>query len=392
MISMKVWQVWFEKIIQITVWLIVRFSRFFYRKKIVARPKKILIVKTHAIGDVLLVTPSIVALKKLFPETRFYALVGKWSCSALEDNPHIEELISYDDNILFNYRIWGILKLIFRIKKENFDWAFIFQPSILIQLLILLSGIPYRIGFDNRGGGGILNKSVPWKINDNRYVALNFLELTKSVGASVSSPHLEFYIPKEAERYAENFLKDYNDILRSGKVIIGLCPGGGVNPRDVVLAKLWPIDKYVKLIMQMIDTLDARFIVFGSHDDNPYVDRLFRYCGPYSDFLVNACLKTNLKQLGAMFKFCKMIITNDSATLHIAVALNIPSLSIFGPTNHYCLIPNDARHYAIQSNVECSPCYHNSPFPGCNRIQCMEEIIVDEVVEIATKHLQKNCN
>ncbi|MBN2383723.1 lipopolysaccharide heptosyltransferase II [bacterium] len=380
---------WIRWLIQKLILIIVQLSRFINRRKIVSNPGKILLVKTHAIGDVLLTTPSIVALRHLFPEAQIYALVGNWSRPVLEYNPHLTGLISFDDSILFHYKILAIFKLIRRIKKEKFDWAFIFQPSTMVHLLIMFSGIPYRIGFDNQGSGKTLNKAVAWDIRDHTYIAEKFLELIQVVGSRETRVKLEFFLSPQDIEFSKNFYREHKRVLEQSGAIIGLCPGGGVNPRDRVMAKLWPIDRYVSLLEHLSKQTEACFIVFGLAEDQIYLKRLIRNCQPFADRIIDACMKTTLHQLGALFMKCDLIITNDSAPLHVAVALGVPTVSIFGPTNHRVLLPAHTRHQAIQSTLNCSPCYHNSPFPGCIHVRCMEDISVQTVVERTLSHLRK---
>lgn len=374
-------------LISLMIIFVFRAIRVIRPEKLVVSPQRILIVKTHAIGDVLFITPAIRAIKQKFPQARLSVLVGNWSRSVLEGNPHINDIISFDDAVLFRYRIFDLLRLILRIRKECFDCAFIFQPSIFIQSLIWLAAVPERIGFDDTATGGTLTRPVSWQKDETTYSPYLFLELARTVGSTCADCHLEFAVDAEDAAHAEAFLAEHQRTLSSGRKVIGICPGGGVNPRDKVFAKLWHVDNYVQLIERLSRQHDFRFIIFGSQDDSATVDRLVRYSHVVADSIVNACGLTTLRQMGALFRHCDLIVTNDSAPLHVAVALDVPTVSIFGPTNHYCLLPDDPRHRAVQSTVSCSPCYHNSPFPGCDRIVCMETITVEMVLTSIREHI-----
>lgn len=354
---------------------------FFGKKaEIGTSPVRILIVKTHAIGDVMMISPAIRAIKKKYPQAELYVLVGEWSRQVLKNNPYITGVISFPDEILFQLQIVKIFSLVKQIRSYKFSWAFIFQPSIFIQSIIWLSGISFRIGFDEYTNGGALSVSVPWKKNDFRYIVRDFLQLPEIMGARSDDIGLDFPINEEDVAFAEEFIERNKGILQCRDGIIGLCPGGGINPRDKVIAKLWHIDRYAELIRIISEKYDVRYIIFGVNEDYAYIQRLIRNSKQHRDRIVNACDATTLHQMGAIFTKCRFVLTNDSAPLHVAVALSIPTVSIFGPTNHYCLLPDSGLHFALQSKTDCSPCYHNSPFPGCDWIRCMEDISVEDAV------------
>ena len=116
---------------------------------------------------------------------------------------------------------------------------------------------------------------------------------------------------------------------------------------------------------------DAKIIAFGSSDEEKLISRLIKLSHAE---IINACGKTNLKQLAALIKKCSLFIANDSAQLHIAIAMDTPTVSLFGPSRAKTIIEENEKHIAIQSAYPCSPCYCNSVFPGCEKPECLEAI------------------
>jgi len=180
-------------------------------------------------------------------------------------------------------------------------------------------------------------------------------------------------------------------LLKSGipvsEPFVAVAPGGGKNPRDTVHAKRWKAENFARLADEISVRYRLKVVLLGSVDDRAVVDRLLSVS---SNAPVDFCCKTNLKQLGACIERASLLITNDSAPLHIGVALSTPTISLFGPSDPRLLLPRDERHIAIQSRVECRPCYTNNLFPGCTDCLCMDRICLDEVLAAVEKQLHAN--
>src|SRR4030067_2417530 len=110
-----------------------RISLFFYNGR--NTPKNILIIKTHAIGDVLLVTPSIRYIRKRFPNAKISMLIGDWSKEALKGNPYIDEIITFEDSILQKKKIIKLLHLIFQLRQKKYDLCIMFHCNPIIHLM-----------------------------------------------------------------------------------------------------------------------------------------------------------------------------------------------------------------------------------------------------------------
>ena len=345
------------------------------------QPERILVVKTHAIGDLLMVTPSIAALRQPLPDSYLSVLSGKWSAEMLKGNPNIDETIVFPDEILFNHSIVGLLRLARRLRAKRFDLAAIFQPSAPVQAMVALAGVPRRIGFDRDGSGFSLTTRLPWRPNSERFIGENYMDLPRELGFDGPTPR-SVLILSDAEKEAafEKFLAEHAD--REGK-LIAVCPGGGKNPRDEVGAKRWPPDRFAKVALALAQETRARVLVLGGEGDEvalgAVMDRIpFKGIRPQG---------TKLRELACLISFCSLVITNDSAPVHIAAALEVPCVTIYGPTNPLAVGPRVATHHVVRSAAECSPCYSNEKFPGCADPFCMKDILVKAVLEAARKAL-----
>ena len=349
-------------------------------------PDRILLVKTHAIGDTLRITPAIKALRNKYPNAYIALLTGLSSKGIIEGNTDIDELFAFDESALFTPKLMQLIRLIYKMRKGRFDTAFIFQYSALIHLLVLAFGIPYRIGFDRGGSGFSLTHSMPWDVTGERWVGDVFLDIPRFVGAETKDKRINIHISENDIIFADDFL-NRNKITHKD-ILVGIFPGGGKNARDTVYQRRWRIGNYATLIDALVAHYETKIIIFGSSEEERLAFRLKELSHTE---IINACGKTNLKQLSALVKRCSLLITNDTSPLHIAIAMDTPTISLFGPSRARAAIEENELHIAIQSKYPCSPCYFNSAFRGCNEPRCMESISINEVIATAEKQLNKFC-
>ncbi len=347
-------------------------------------PKKVLLVKTHAIGDTILITPAIKAIRDRYPQAEIVLLTGRLPGEIIKGNSDVDEIISFDESVLFTPRPFQIVKLIKEVRKRKFDMVFVFQYSFFIHTFVKAFGIPFSIGFDHRNSGFLLTRKVPWDRTGKRWVADVHLDLARVLNIDIKDKSLKIEVSDGEMKFAYNFLKINK--VSSDDLIIGIFPGGGKNSRDTVYQKRWNIENYARVISVLILKYKARVIVFGSGNDWELIEKLIEFSGPG---VINACGKLNLKQLSAVIKKCSLLLTNDSAPLHIACAVDTPTISLFGPSRASALVNQTDKHIAIQSSYPCSPCYSNSVFPGCRDPKCMESISYDEVLSAIEKLLNK---
>jgi len=344
---------------------------------------KILVVKTHAIGDLLLITPSIRELKKLYPESSISVLTGRWSAPVLEDNPYIDEVITFDDSIFFKKKWLKIVGLIKKLREKKFDKAFIFQPSLKVRLLIYLAGIKERIGLSFLDKDYFLTKSVYWDPNGSKYVGENYFDLVHRKEDLDYCLGMELFLTdSEREKTGKYLLNKGNT---GKKKLIGIAPGGGKNPRDDVSMKIWNKDRYVGLIENINKENEAEIILFGAKSDK----EICNYIKSQLSFnVIDSCGEVDLRGLMGLIERCDLLVTNDSAPVHFGLALKVPIVVIFGPSNPYALLPEKGNYRAVISTAECSPCYSNAPFEGCETPCCMDLIGVEDVFNAVKEMLE----
>ncbi|MBZ0155983.1 MAG: glycosyltransferase family 9 protein [Alphaproteobacteria bacterium] len=327
----------------------------------------ILLIKTHALGDVLLTTPAIRALRKRFPEAKICYLTSRWASGALAGNPYLDDLFIVDDDALFGGRYYKLVPLLLRLRKQRFGTIIVFSASRFVHFLAWCIGAPVRAGFDP---GPLLTHGVESAVLQRDYApaAYNTLLHALSVPDDGTLPDFRTREPvcsPELRRFLERY---------RGRMI-GLFCGGGRNPRDTVSAKQWGKENFIALAERLREQ-GYGFLLFGSRHDAALNREIAERLG---DSAFDGSGQHEFAETGHLMKQCRLFVTNDSAPFHLAYAVGVPTVCIFGPSSAALLAPELPFCSAVQSGAECSPCYGNALFHGCSRPVCMETITVDMV-------------
>lgn len=331
---------------------------------------KILAIKTHALGDVLMTTPAIRALRKAFPRSTIHYLTGRWSAPALENNPHIDRVISVDDAVFHNKRIDRLYTLIRHLRSHRYDTCILFQPSFMMRLFARLTAAGQIAGPVIEGNGCCVDVASNWRFDRNRYVVEDFLDVVRGLGVVSDDLRLEYRTSGETEHRVDEMLKSMGGPPSDFLLV---CPGGGQNPRDNVRQKLWPLSNYRAVIEQAVSE-GLPVIIAGGESDRAYLKPLSGQPGTW-----NMVGKTSLAEFAVMLSRARLLLTNDSAPMHVALAVDCPFVAIFGPTRREALLPLSGRFVAVEAEIPCAPCYDNEPFKGCERFECIRSITVDTV-------------
>jgi heptosyltransferase-2 len=338
-------------------------------------PKKILFVKIHAIGDTLMATPSFAAVRRKFPNSEITLLTGTSSRGLIKDNPDLDYLLYFDETILFQKKIFKIISTVMKIRKKKYDLAIILHYSSVMHLFAFMFRTKYRLGFTTDGTSPFLTHSYKWNLSSDVWAGDMFLKILEYLDIHETDPTMKVAISQDDQKFAQQYFAGCQ--LKPSKPHIGFFPGGGKNSRDTVLAKRWPSEKYATLINRLVEKYEANITIFAAKNDSDVVDHVLTQVN-YP--VINSTGKFNLKQLTAAFNEIQLLITNDSAPLHIAISQQTPVIALFGPSNHQVLVKNNPKVYIIQSDKDCSPCYANSKFPDCEENDCMDYISVDDVM------------
>src|SRR3989344_7925031 len=325
-----------------------------------ANPKKILIINTFGIGDVLFTTPLISNIKAHQPTTFIGYLANARTAPMLALSPKIDKVFVYErDEFNAVYRlsrgefIQKFRKFLKSIQRERFDLAVDLSLNDNMSFLMWLIGIRKRIGFNYKNRSPFLSKKIKLEGYENKHVVEYYLELLADLGVPAQHKRLEIFIPETDHRWAEFVLQEHGP-LKDKKVVI-VIPGGGASWGKDAVYKRWPSEKYAKLADKIVENFGVAIILIGDKKEQDLCDAVARRM---RHVCVNLCGKTSITQLAALSERCKAVVVNDGGPLHIAVAAGAKTVSIFGPVDDrvYGPYPRD-KHIVITQDIACRPCY-----------------------------------
>ena len=336
--------------------------------------RNILIIKIGALGDVILSVPSLRAIREKFPGSTIKLLSGIKNRDVFTNCPFVDEIIICD----FEKRdrgITGFLRVAKKLRTENFDMIMDLQNNKKSHLLGFLACAPKRYGYDNGKLSFLLNRKVrnskiPTGPVEHQSKALGLL------GIYNIDKKLELWPSGEDEKWAESFLKSHWIQSKSGVIAFNI----GSSPRWIT--KMWPVEYCAELCNKLAAQDGIRTIVIGRDRSDRRAKEFLKRAKSKP---VNALGMTNIPRLAALLKRCGLVITSDSAPMHVAAGCGTPFIALFGPTDPARHLPPAKKYIVIKKELPCMPCYHAK----CDRgYLCMRSIKPDEVYEAAKKILK----
>lgn len=340
-------------------------------KKIpVSEVEHILIRGTNWIGDVVMCLPAIAAVRKTFPHSKISVLVKPWVAELLYICPDIDEVILFQSPGTHD-GIAGKLRLARELKGKSFDMAILLQNAIEAAIIARLAGIPIRAGYNSDGRGFLLTHSVE-RTEEIRSVHQidYYLEMLKTLGFQSAGRSVNLTLTNEYSTVSQEILSRYG--IGEREPIVGIGPGATYGP-----AKMWFPERFALVVDRLIEDFSVPVILLGSSDDRHSADQVQQSS---KNRLINLAGETNLKEAISLIARCDLFISNDSGLMHVAGALGIPTIAIFGSTNPQTTSPVGEKSIVISNDVACSPCLKKI----CpTDFRCMDLIGVDEVYDVA---------
>lgn len=336
--------------------------------------KKILIIHTAFIGDIILSTPLIKKLKAKYIDEgcSITYVTTPAGASILKNNPDLDEIIAYDKRGAHR-GFKGLYLLGKRLNYKGFDEVIIPHRYLRSSILARLTGAPTRIGYDNASGGFLLTKKIPYdKSKHEVEKLLSFVELDDFNDDKLSLYPSEVEIQKIDEVWKNNSLE--------GKKIILVAPG------SKWFTKRWPLEYFNELLKKLARKSEYRVILIGGHEEsmlNMYTDKN----------IINLMGKTSLLDVAELCRRSNVIVTNDSSPIHIASAFEkLHIIAIFGATTRELgFFPWSKNSEVLENNdLDCRPCgLHGGDKCPKGHFKCMLEIKPERVYERVVESLQE---
>jgi len=329
--------------------------------------KKVLIRSANWVGDTIMSLPAIASIRLSFPQAEISILAKPWVAGLFRDSADIQKVILYQSPGIHG-GIKGKWKLARELMKEQFDLALHLPNSFESALLSFLAGIRLRAGYNTDGRGVLLTHRVPVKGKIKKVHQVDYyLHLVRSLGLQAVEGCPSLRASEERIVEAEGTLIS----LGLGKQpIVGLSPGAKYGS-----AKEWFPERFGELARRLSKEMGARVLILGSEADRATASRIGEITGGETIDLTG---KTNLGQAMALISHCRIFVTNDSGLMHVASALGVPLVAIFGSTDPSRTGPLGGKSRVLCKSLPCAPCL-KTECPEERR--CMELISVDEVYE-----------
>lgn len=339
--------------------------------------KKILIRGVNWIGDAVLTIPAIKSIRKAFPDAFITLLVTPWVSDIFKDSRDIDEIMLYSDE----YRgLPGKLRLVKKLRLKKFDQAILLQNAFDAAFITWLARIPERIGYRTDFRSFLLTQ--PIAVKDDlltQHQVYYYLNIVNSIGIETADIQPYIALTDNERIWARKQLFSVKDAYRP---LIGINPGATYGS-----SKRWPPERYADVILRIMSELNGSVVLFGSPSETDIafsilsVIRVKHKEKGGSFDLASAVLdmsgKTSLRELIALLSQCNALITNDSGPMHVASALLVPIIAIFGSTNQTTTGPFGQGHKVISKNLRCAPCMKRE-CPDLH-LKCMTDITADEV-------------
>ncbi len=342
--------------------------------------KKILIANTYGIGDVLFSTPFLKNLRLAYPKAHITYLCNLRAKDILSTNPDINELKIYERSQWYaRYKknpvdyYWGWVKFIQELRHEQYDVVFDFSLNASVGFWWIMAGIPKRIGYDFKGRGQWLNVKLPLQGFEDRPVVQHYLDLLRLLNIPTAVESMQLTIPQEDIQWAKEALIP----IGHHRPCVALVLGGGASWGKEGKYRRWSIDKFAQLADKIVEQLNAVVILVG---DSSEADLAKELLVMVKHPMVNLVGQTSLMQMAALFKSCRMVVGNDSGSLHIAVAAGSHVVSIFGPVDPIVYGPYPVQgHVAVHTKLPCQPCYRRFRMTNCQHTSCLRDLTIEEV-------------
>lgn len=337
--------------------------------------RNILVIMLRYLGDVLLATPVLHALRDGAPNARITMVVNQGTGDVLKWNPDVDEVLEVTrGGLLSSIRFVGDLR------RRRFDCVIDLTDGDRSAVLARATGAQVRIGFnEEHHRRGLLYTSVVTANVAGMHRIERNLEALRPVGVEPNSASLVLHTSSHDEQEADRILQ-----------VAGVHASGPAKGRPWVMVhpgarywfKAWPPDRFAELADRLAQRPGCTVLVGGGESDGDLAQEIRARARSAPAVLAG---RTSVLQFAAILKRCALFIGNDNGPMHMAAALGIPLVALFGPSDPTVWGPRGGKSEVLYKGVDCRDCYRRN----CHRGEesCMRQITVDEVVEAARRCL-----
>ena len=355
--------------------------------------RRILIRGTNWLGDAVMTTPALMRLREKFPDAYVAILTPEKLQDLWRNHPAVNETVTFIAGE-------GVFTVAKKLRIGKFDTALVLPNSPRSAIEVFLAGIPQRVGYARPWRNLFLTQTVApregaVKMHKRSVEEIKGLiaqepeagsrkpKLLKSAHQSLEYLHLAAALGANPEPLPPRLSVTSGEVEAAGKklkleqisgLVFGLNPGAEYGP-----AKRWPIERFIATAREIQKRTNCTWILFGGKNDAEFTKQIESALGGQS--VLNLAGKTSLRELMALLKRCRVFLTNDTGPMHVAAALGVPVVAIFGSTSPELTGPissGELHHQILTSKTPCAPCFlRECPID----FRCMNGIGVEQVAE-----------
>lgn len=329
--------------------------------------RKILYINLAFIGDIILATPTVRALKNYYPNASIDMLVTPWAAKAAEGNPYINKVILYDKrgehrNLL---KFYQLLK---QLCTQHYDLSIAANFAPRGAFVAWTSGVRYRVGYNTRGAGLFLTHTVLPDRSEIKHEIEYQIDILKPLGIHCRDTRLEFKVQPSDMASMLNKVQ-----LIPNRQVVTICPFGR-HPLNS-----WRLDGYAALVQQLSEKADCFLI--GGKGEKSELERINHNSGNQAQILAG---ELTIGELAAFLSKINLLITVDTGPMHIAGAVGTKILALFGRSDPRVWGPRGPADIVLRTDLDCVPCIIPRE---CEHHRCMRELSIDRVIAAARQML-----
>jgi len=340
-----------------------------------AYPTNILVRVPNWIGDAVMCLPALRDIREYIGQSNVTVLARPAIAELLRGHSGVDEILVYDYQGE-HQGLMGVLKLIRVVKKKRFDCAVLFQNAFEAAMIALLSGISSRIGYATDGRGWFLTQPIPLirsiAIHHTQYYQ-RLVQAMTHISFEDHAPQLVM-TPKEQSMCEESFPGVFQP---PEMIVIGINPGSVYGS-----AKRWLPERFAEVGDRLVEALPqtvpgfpvVRCVIVGGKGEEEIATAIAQRM-THQPIILSG--KTTIRELMGVLTRCAVLVTNDTGPMHVAYALGVPVVAIFGSTDPHTTGPSGSLQDVVRAQVRCSPCLLRA-CPIDHR--CMTHISVEQVV------------
>ncbi len=330
--------------------------------------QNIIIRMPNWVGDIVMATPILEDVRNRYPDASITAMCKFPLCELLYQNPFIDELFCFEKVPSWLRRIQD-RGLIQKLRMGKYDLGILLTNSMSSAWWFMQGKVKTRLGFKNGGRSFLLTHPISFpKKRDEQHLTLTYKALLAPLGILKSQTTPKLFVEKQEVDNARAILKTFD--VSKENMIIGVNPGASYGS-----SKCWPKERFIEMTTQLLEKHEsARVVFFG---DSSQLDLIKEITDSFDHRVINLSGKTSLRELMALISICNVFVSNDSGPMHIADALQIPLVALFGSTSAILTGPSISRS-VVQKKVSCSPCFKREcPID----FRCMKNIKACDVIK-----------